>query len=107
MRCATTRFTFTSSLIRAAIYERFSRNDYCVLADKVSFIGGSLHAAVPGHSPDGGIRILPKKLTTTENVDVQYATNRLCRLRTHQNTKPPATRQPPENLMGTYVAWRL
>src|SRR5258708_36962975 len=107
MRCAATRFTFTSSPIRAAIYERFSRNDYCVLAGKSSLIGRCLQAVVWNQSPDGGTRVLQEKLTITENADFQYATNRLFHLHTPQNTKPPATRLPPEKLVGTYVAWRL
>jgi hypothetical protein len=60
--------------------------------------------AVPDHSPDGGTRVLPKKLTITVNIDFQYATNRLWQSLTPQNAKPPATGQPSEEIMSTYVA---
>ncbi|MGF7001628.1 transposase [Paraburkholderia sp. GAS32] len=45
----------------------------------------------------------PKKLTMTEIVDFKYATNRLCRLRTRHSTKPPATRQPSEEITSRYI----
>jgi hypothetical protein len=42
---------------------------------------------MPDYSPDGGTRAIPKKLTMTEIVAFEYATNCLCRSRTRQNTK--------------------
>ncbi|WP_454875029.1 hypothetical protein [Paraburkholderia xenovorans] len=63
---------------------------------EIQLIDRCLDAAMPDQSPDGGTHVLPKRLTTTENGDFKYATNRLCRLSTRQNTKPPATCQPSE-----------
>ncbi|MFM0342284.1 hypothetical protein [Paraburkholderia fungorum] len=39
MRCVTTPSTFTSLPIRAGIYERFSRNDYCVFVGESCLTG--------------------------------------------------------------------